>query len=79
MRKRLAYVEENIDSSITGDSNEEKEETMLGFKLYLNKEEDKSESSLKGENFWDLTITIPNNNISTDIPNTSNNKQQRLL
>jgi len=79
LRKRLAYVEENIDSSITGDSNEEKEETMLGFKLYLNKEEDKSESSLKGENFWDLTITIPNNNISTDIPNTSNNKQQRLL
>ncbi|HET7390414.1 MAG TPA: hypothetical protein VFJ51_06290 [Nitrososphaeraceae archaeon] len=53
---------------------------MLGFKLYLNKEEeDKSESSLKGENFWDLTTTIANNNISTDIPNTSNNEEQQTV
>jgi hypothetical protein len=79
--KDFAYVEEeNINSTITGDRNKEKE-TMLGFKLYLNneeEEEDKSESSLKGENFWDLTTTITNNNISTDIPNTSNNEQQTV-
>jgi hypothetical protein len=76
--KDFAYVEEeDIDSTITGDRNKEKE-TMLGFKLYLNKEEDKSESSFKDENFWDLTITtITNNNISIDIPNTSNNEQQQ--
>src|SRR5919205_352706 len=79
--KDFAYVEEeDIDSTITGDRNKEKE-TMLGFKLYLNKEEDKSESSFKDENFWDLTIaTITNNNnISTDIPNTSNNEQQQTV
>jgi hypothetical protein len=81
--KDFAYVEEeDIDSTITGGRNKEKE-TMLGFKLYLNKkeeeEEGKSESSLKGENFWDLTITITNNNISTDIPNTSNNEQQQTV
>ena len=78
--KDFAYVEEeDIDFTITGDRNKEKE-TMLGFKLYLNKEEDKSESSFKDENFWDLTIaTITNNNISTDIPNTSNNEQQQTV
>jgi hypothetical protein len=79
--KDFAYVEEeDIDSTITGDRNKEKE-TMLGFKLYLNKEEDKSESSFKDENFWDLTIaTITNNNnISIDIPNTSNNEQQQTV
>jgi hypothetical protein len=31
--KDFAYVEENIDSTIIGDSNEEKE-TTLGFKLF---------------------------------------------
>src|SRR5919205_1173333 len=80
--KDFAYVEEeDIDSTITGGRNKEKE-TMLGFKLYLNKkeeEEGKSESSLKGENFWDLTITITNNNISTDMSNTSNNEQQQTV
>ena len=82
--KDFAYVEEeNIDSTIIGDRNKEKE-TMLGFKLYLSNEgegeENKSESSLKGENFWDLTITtMTNNNISTDIPNTSNYEQQQTV
>ena len=82
--KDFAYVEEeNIDSTIIGDRNKEKE-TMLGFKLYLSNEEEgeenKSESSLKGENFWDLTITtMTNNNISTDIPNTSNYEQQQTV
>jgi hypothetical protein len=81
--KDFAYVEEeNINSTITGDRNKEKE-SILGFKLYLSneeeEEEDKSESSLKGEYFWDLTTTITNNNISTDIPNTSNNEQQQTV
>ena len=80
--KDFAYVEEeDIDSIITGDRNKEKE-TMVGFKLYLNKEEEeeKSESSFKGQNFWDLTITTTNNNISTDIPSsTSNNEQQQTV
>jgi hypothetical protein len=78
--KDFAYVEEeDIDSIITGARNKEKE-TMLGFKLYLNKEEEeKSESSFKGQNFWDLTITITNNNITTDIPNISNNEQQQTV
>jgi hypothetical protein len=78
--KDFAYVEEDIDSTITGDRNKEKE-TMSGFKLYLNKkeEEGKSESSLKDENFWDLTITITNNNMSTDIPNTSYKEEKQTV
>ena len=54
-------------------------ENLLGYKLYSNKEGDKSESSsIKDENLWDLTVatTTTNNNFAA-VLNTSNKEQQQ--
>ena len=53
-------------------------ENLLGYKLYLNKEGDKSESSsIKDENLWDLTVATTTNNNFAAVLNASNKEQQQ--
>lgn len=54
----------DIDNDNKGQGN------LLGYKIYLNKERNESESSLEDENFWDLAVA--------DVYNNSNKDQQRV-
>jgi hypothetical protein len=75
--KDFAYVEENTESTAMENNGKE---NRLGYKLYLNKERDKSESSsIKDENLWDLTVATSNNNKNfAAVLNASNKEQQTI-
>jgi hypothetical protein len=76
--KDFAYVEEKNTESTAMENNGK--ENLLGYKLYLNKEGDKSESSsIKDENLWDLTVAAStnNNNNFAAVLNVSNKEQQQ--
>jgi hypothetical protein len=75
--KDFAYVEEkNTESK---DMENKGKENLLGYKLYLNKEGDKSESSssIKDENLWDLTVATTASNNFAAVLNASNKEQQQ--
>jgi len=55
-----------------------RKENLPGYKLYLNKEGDKSESSsIKDENLWDLTVATTTNNNFAAVLSASNKEQQQ--
>ena len=75
--KDFAYVEEKNTESTAMENNGK--ENLLGYKLYLNKEGDKSESSsIKDENLWDLTVANATNNNFAAVLNASNKEQQTI-
>jgi hypothetical protein len=74
--KDFAYVEEKNTESTAMENNGK--ENLLGYKLYLNKEGEKSESSsIKDENLWDLTVATATNNNFVAVLNASNKEQQQ--
>jgi hypothetical protein len=74
--KDFAYVEEKNTESTAMENN--RKENLLGYKLYLNKEGDKSESSsIKDENLWDLTVATTTNNNFAAVLSASNKEQQQ--
>ena len=75
--KDFAYVEERNTESTAMENNGK--EILLGYKLYLNQEGDKSESSsVKNENLWDLTVVTTTNKNFAAAFNASNKEQQTI-
>jgi ERCC4-type nuclease len=73
--KDFAYVEEKNTESTAMENNGK--ENLLGYKLYLNKEGEKSESSIKDENLWDLTVATATSNNFAAVLNAFNKEQQQ--
>src|ERR1041384_7379161 len=74
--KDFAYVEEKNTESTAMENNGK--ENLLGYKLYLNKEGEKSESSsIKDENLWDLTVATATSNNFVAVLNAFNKEHQQ--
>lgn len=73
--KDFAYLEQNLFEFAKVDNNEAEKVSLLGYKIYLNREESES-SFIKDAGLWDLNVDItvhnsnPTANISSEVQQT---------